>query len=281
MHKKENAIYLNSMDHDAWQGISVARISFRKNDFQDSHRDEGHTFHILEQGTVDIEIDFKQYQICAPAVVYMHPDQVHRMIHFENITICSLSVKDEHLTPGSLQLLEDLAPVEPLLLTAENRHLLSDIFALCLHFFTKKKNTLHHPLLVHSCNTLVAFVISQLLEQHKPEFALSRSEIITKAFRRLLEKNYCVAKRPGDYAGQLNISTAYLNECVKNTTGTSVSQHIRDRIILEAKRRLYHTDRSVKEISFELGFDDYPYFSRLFKKATGRSAVSFRNKNHD
>ena len=48
-----------------------------------------------------------------------------------------------------------------------------------------------------------------------------------------------------------------------------------------AKRLLYHTDKSVKEIAFELGYDDYPYFSRLFTKSTGMSALTFRNKRHD
>ncbi len=211
----------------------------------------------------------------------MHPTQVHRIIHFENITICSLSVKDEHLDPGSVKMLEDIIPAEPLALTAENSRTLFQIFELCLYFSAQKNNTLQDPLLKHSCNTLVSFIISQFPEQQKPEAALSRSETITRAFRRLLEKNYHMVKRPGDYAQRLHISTAYLNECVKNATGIPVSQHIRDRIILEAKRRLYHTDQPVKEISFALGFDDYPYFSRLFKNGTGMSALSFRSKNRD
>ncbi|HEY1053960.1 MAG TPA: helix-turn-helix domain-containing protein, partial [Emticicia sp.] len=97
----------------------------------------------------------------------------------------------------------------------------------------------------------------------------------------LLERNYSQLKRPADYAQQLNISTPYLNECIKETTGHSVSYHIQQRIILEAKRLLYHSDKSVKEIAADLGFDDYPYFSRLFTKATGMSALAFRNKNLD
>ena len=73
-------------------------------------------------------------------------------------------------------------------------------------------------------------------------------------------------KRPTEYADTLNISSDYLNECVKNTTGNSVSYQIQQRIILELKRLLYYSDKSVKEISFEPGYEDYPYFSRLFTK---------------
>lgn len=281
MSKNNQNIPVNSMDDDACQGISIDKISMEKADFTHSHRDEGHTFHIVEKGTVHIEIDFNKYEISAPSVVYMHPNQVHRILDFENITICSLSLKDENLNPDYLKLLEEITPTKPLELNDENNLILSDIFDLCLNFSIQKNNKLHYSLLKDSCNTLVAFLISQFMDQTKPEANLSRPEIITKAFRQLLEKNYITSKSPGEYAERLNISTSYLNECVKNTTGSSVSQYIMDRVVLEAKRLLYHTDKSVKEISFELGYEDYPYFSRIFTKATGMSALSFRNKNHE
>ncbi|CAG4997664.1 HTH-type transcriptional activator RhaR [Dyadobacter sp. CECT 9275] len=127
----------------------------------------------------------------------------------------------------------------------------------------------------------VALVVSQYLEQSASSGTLARFESITKAFRKILERDFITVKKPAEYAQALNISTAYLNECVKNTTGHSVSYHIQERIILEAKRLLYHSNQSVKEIAAELGYDDYPYFSRLFSKVTGHTALSFRKKNRD
>lgn len=281
MRKNNHNIPVNLMDEDFHHGISVEKLIFEKNDFTHSHRDEGYTFHIVVKGTVHIEIDFNKYEISAPSVVYMHPNQVHRILHFENITICSLSVKDENLNPDYLQLLEEITPTEPLQLGDKNYSVLSDIFDLCLNFYIQKNNKLHYSLLKDSCNTLIAFLISQFLDHKTQEACLSRFEIISKAFRQLLETNYRTSRRPGEYADKLNISTSYLNECIKNTSGSSVSQHIQNRIILEAKRLLYHSGKSVKEISFELGYEDYSYFSRIFTKATGMSALSFRNKYHD
>jgi len=129
------------------------------------------------------------------------------------------------------------------------------------------------------CNTLVALVTSQFLEQTKPAEKQSRFEMITRAFRELLERDYMSVKRPAGYATKLNISVPYLNECVKETTGNSVSHYIQARIILEAKRLLYHSEKSVKEIASTLGFDDYAYFSRLFSKSTGVTPLAFRDKN--
>lgn len=281
MNKKEKAIPLNAMTDLDRIGISIDRISFEKSDFKHSHRDEGYTFHMVEKGTVHIEIDFNRFEIRAPSLVYMHPSQVHRILHFEHITICSLSVKDENLNPEYLTLLDQLAPTKPLYLEEKTNSTFLAIFDLCLNFSTQSNNRLHYSLLKDSCNTLVAFMISQFLGKDKTQGSLSRFESMAKAFKELLEKNYRICKSPGRYAEKLNISTAYLNECIHHTTGFSVSQHIRERIILEAKRLLYHTDKSVKEISFELGYDDYPYFSRIFKKSTGMSPLAFRNKNRD
>ena len=128
---------------------------------------------------------------------------------------------------------------------------------------------------------MVGLVISQYMEQVKPLDKLSRMEVVAKTFREALERHFITAKRPAEYAAQLNISAPYLNECVKATTGHPVSYHIQQRVVLEAKRLLYHSDASVKEIAGELGYDDYPYFSRLFTKVAGMSALAFRNKNRD
>jgi AraC family transcriptional activator of pobA len=150
-----------------------------------------------------------------------------------------------------------------------------------MRFSERKTDKLYHSLLKDSCNALVALVTSQYLALAQPADRLSRFEIITKAFRELLERHYINDKRPAAYAQKLHLSTPYLNECVKTATGYSVSHHLQQRVILEAKRLLSHSDRSVKEIAASLGYDDYPYFSRLFTKVAGMSALSFRNKNLD
>ncbi len=96
-----------------------------------------------------------------------------------------------------------------------------------------------------------------------------------------MEKDFKKVKNPAEYAKLLNISTSYLNECVKATTGKSVSTHIQQRIILEAKRLLFHSSRSVKEIAGELGYDDHSYFIRLFVKIVRSTPIVFRDKNRE
>lgn len=256
-----------------------------------AHRHNTHTFHLLLKGTVTIDIDFQQYRMEPHSVIYIHPDQVHRTTAVDEVTVVSLAITNENLNPEYLTLLEDLGPVEPLQLTPELNSLIAEAISLCLHLFEPGANglrsagprsaKLHNSSRKDACNTLVALILSAYVKHTKSTDKLSRFDLVTKAFRRHLDRSFTTTKRPADYAHSMNLSTAYLNECVKRTTGQSVSHHIQQRVILEAKRLLCHSDQSVKQIAAELGYDDYPYFSRLFTKATGMTALAFRAKNRD
>lgn len=153
--------------------------------------------------------------------------------------------------------------------------------SLCIQFSERKQEKLFNSILKESCNTLVTLVISQYLAQSKNTDSHSRFELITKSFKSLLERDFVKIKSPGAYAECLNISTPYLNECVKTVTGNPVSFLIQQRVILEAKRLLCYSDKSIKEIAAELGYDDYSYFTRLFVKVTGMTPLNFRAKNLD
>ena len=272
------------------EGIAVEKIELHPSDLVNinahekgnlAHRHDGHSFFLLESGTVQIQIDFEAYTITPWSIIYIHPDQVHRTESSESITVSSLVITDENLNVEYLKLLDDISPAKPLKLTKEVFSVLSESSSLCIKFSERKTDRLYHSLLKDSCNALVALILSQYLAVAKGTDKLSRFEVVTRAFRKILEHDYCTSKRPADYAEKLHISTPYLNECVKNTTGFSVSYHIQQRVVLEAKRLLYHSNRSVKEIAADLGYDDHPYFSRLFNKVAGMSALAFRNKNRD
>ncbi|SEW45159.1 helix-turn-helix domain-containing protein [Chitinophaga arvensicola] len=291
MRKKTTSIPVNVKADESGIGISIERMSAKDLPAADkaiidafiasgqSHREDGHSFFLLEEGSVSIEIDFQQHKIPRSSVLYMHPNQVHRITAFKNVVVSSWSINNEHLRPEYLALLESIVPAKPLVLNKETFSLFSEAVSLGIKFSERKEDKLYQSLLRDSCNALVALVISQYLDEAGSTGKPSRFQVITKAFREMLERNYNTGKRPTAYARELNISVPYLNECVKNTTGYSVSYHIQQRVILEAKRLLFYSDRSVKEIATELGFDDYPYFSRLFTKTTGMTPLTFRNKN--
>lgn len=287
MRKNKQPIPVNNMIDARDPGITIERLSMSDllslmANFEvdkEVHRHDGHSFFIVETGEVKLQIDFEDYTILGPSIMYVNPDQVHTTSATDDVIIISLALSNENINPNYLKLLADIAPAKPLALDEEVFGILSDTASLCLKLYTRKVDKLYHLLLKDSCNALVGLIISQYLGIAKSTDKLSRFEIVTDAFRMLLEQDYVTNKRPAAYAQKLNISTPYLNECVKNVTGQPVSYHIRQRVVLEAKRLLCHTSQSVKEIAVALGYDDYPYFSRLFAKVTGLTASAFRIKN--
>lgn len=97
-------------------------------------------------------------------------------------------------------------------------------------------------------------------------------------FLMLLESNYLQVRNIDFYAGKLDISSKRLNQVLKDKLGKTGTQIIHDRIILEAKRLIIHSEHTIKEIAYELGFSDRPYFSRFFKKQTGQTAEEFQKQ---
>lgn len=101
-------------------------------------------------------------------------------------------------------------------------------------------------------------------------------------FMMLLEENYQQERNADFYAGKLGLSSKRLNQILKEKLDKTGMQLIHDRIILEAKRKIIHSENTLKEIAYDLGFTDRPYFSRFFKKQTGVSPEDFQKqaKNH-
>lgn len=76
-------------------------------------------------------------------------------------------------------------------------------------------------------------------------------------------------------AEKLALSTNSLYRLVKEYSGTSPKDFFTNRLMMEAQRKLRYSDLSVKELAYELGFNDPDYFSRLFKKSTGKNVSDF------
>jgi AraC-like DNA-binding protein len=104
----------------------------------------------------------------------------------------------------------------------------------------------------------------------------TRGQLLARRFKGALEKNFITINQTIDYARMLRVTERALNEATREALGSTATQLIRERVMLEAKRLLLHSDISIAEIAERLGFDDPAYFSRCFKKHTSRSPIEFR-----
>ena len=110
-------------------------------------------------------------------------------------------------------------------------------------------------------------------QQDKPD----KDELMER-FRQLIDQHFLDLHKPSDYASLLAVSPDTLTRRCSKYFRKSPSQLIQERLILEAKKQLHLTRQSIKEIAYNLKFQDEFYFSRVFKKFTKVSPQTFRDK---
>ncbi|MER2998803.1 AraC family transcriptional regulator [Pontibacter populi] len=92
----------------------------------------------------------------------------------------------------------------------------------------------------------------------------------------LVEENYVQHKPISFYADALDITPKHLNSLCRQYLQTTVADMQNARLLLESKRLLYFSSLSVKEIGYQLGFEDDSYFVRFFKRWAGTTPMQFR-----
>lgn len=111
------------------------------------------------------------------------------------------------------------------------------------------------------------------------------SQRISHLFLELLERQFPIEyprqrikfRSPSDFSTQLSIHVNHLNRAIKHTTEKTTSEIIAERILLEAKILLKHTEWNISEIAFSLGFTEVTHFNNFFKKHLGINPSQFKN----
>lgn len=235
-----------------------------------AHRDDYYIVAILTDGSAALEVDFERIELKAGEIMIVSPCQVHGKPEGE--VWCAdgwmLAFTPEFLCEGEMRALDEYSisphPLNP------GEDVVNDLVTLCSMF---EKN---------SADTKIAGAIAMAIKKivlsaagNAEKGVMCRYKSITLSFRKLLDKNLVQEKSPAAYASMLNISEVYLNEAVKGTTGLSVGAYLRARVIVEAKRLLTYTSMTAKEVAYSLGYEDYAYFSRFFRKYVGVSPSGY------
>ncbi|MCB0154474.1 MAG: AraC family transcriptional regulator [Anaerolineae bacterium] len=99
-------------------------------------------------------------------------------------------------------------------------------------------------------------------------------------FQQFINQHYLTIKTVEAYAQLLNVSPDYLGQTVKEVTGKTPSNLVRERILLEAKKLLIYSELSVAEIADYLGYSEPTHFGRFFRRYTGVSPLAWRQRQH-
>jgi AraC-like DNA-binding protein len=277
-----NKIPVHNIQEHALSGITLRRVlnDSLTSSFNHLHRDNHYLFIIHEKGENRCFIDFTEYTVRDAAVVCILPGQAHYgVIGREGLSVWALAtdavfVKNEwkDIFDGVL-LFGNIAVPD-----GETMNDLKSCVALLNRRMRSDDPELRQDIVVPLTTSLIG-MFAEIYRNRQPAAVGRSPETIALRFKSLLRAHLPAKKKPSQYADLLHISPSYLNEAVKKATGFTAGYRIRHEIVLEAKRLLFHTDMSVKEIAFELGYEDCAYFTRLFTGVSGMSPVQFR-KNY-
>ncbi|HET9058124.1 MAG TPA: helix-turn-helix domain-containing protein [Chitinophagaceae bacterium] len=122
---------------------------------------------------------------------------------------------------------------------------------------------------------------ARLKTQQQPEAAAvlkdNKEPFILQKLKDAIEENFKTKHAPSDYAEMLYITPKALAKITKSYFNKTLSSLINERIIIEAKRELYLTNKTIKQIAYELGYEDEYYFSRFFKVNADVSPQVYRD----
>ncbi|MHC0444781.1 AraC family transcriptional regulator [Flavobacterium sp. 3-218] len=267
-------------------GISIVNMEDKEvenHDISIPHRDNHCQLMLALNGTFKLNLDFENVEFSAPALLCVFPEQVHHIIDVKDPKGWMISFDPSLVSTEILQLLETKID-NPFLLQHESNFCQQLAILMNLIEKVQLENTNNYTqksihFLFNALLSLISGELVSTISVYKEKE--NRSIIIKETFIKLTKEHFKTWKQPAQYASALSISPSHLNDTVKSLTGSPVSIHIQEASIMEAKRLLYFTDKNVKEIAYEVGYDEPVYFGKLFKKVTKLSPLEFRKKFRD
>lgn len=277
-------IPLHSLSDRTNLGLEIHRINAMKSSEvagYGAHRDDHYIFIFQQSGSSKMMVDFQEVSFEGCVIFCILPGQVHHSNSAVNSIGWFIATDLASLDDTYRSIFEDyMAHPEPVPVSNITADILDKSISLLAEMLHNPEDLPFQQAALRSMVQVCAGSFAAVFQRHKQQYAKgnSRPVIISNTFKKMVLENFKTLKSPAEYAEALNITPSYLNEVVKNITGFSVSYWIQREVMMEAKRLLYYTDLNIKEISFQIGYSDPTYFSRLFQKVTGTYPVAFRKE---
>ncbi|TDE15598.1 AraC family transcriptional regulator [Dyadobacter psychrotolerans] len=271
---------------DSPYGVLVARMLPEniteevREDIATPHRHDYYSLIFFETGQASLLVDFQSIDLKSATMLLLRPGQVHQTEAANNVSGWIMFFNGQIIDQKArLAIEQSLQNTILLNLTQEDLPEVSRLLNSISTAIEEERPGKFHIQFLQSLLNAFFYKTAGILysqEAGNVEKHPTRAVEIARGFSQLVKEHYKTLKRPADYAYKMNITVSYLNDTLKAVTGFSSTYIIQQEIIGEAQRLLFYTSKSVKEIAFELGYQDYKYFIRQFGKATHSTPLGFR-----
>lgn len=242
------------------------------------HRHSYYTVLLIKEAEGKHVIDFNEYAFKPRQVYFVAPGQIHQVVEEKKplgyVILFTPGFLAENHIPcyfiDDINLFNDHGSSPPLNV---NEAEFIQLTAYCEEMLKIQHSELKYKELAIS-SYIKLFLIQGnnvcTLKNDNPQNQEAINSIL-KNFKNLVNQKYSEWHQTTDYAAELNVTPDYLNRVIKSLTGKTAKEFIQARIITEAKRLLYFSEMSAKEIGYNLGFSEPANFSAFFKKNAGFS----------
>lgn len=231
-----------------------------------------------------IQVDFQKFAMKTDALLFINPKVVlkpcetvdGRLIHFNRDFYC-VEIHDQEVACDGI-LYNNVFEV-PFIALNESQS--TEIQAILKEVLSEMEN--EDASTEEMLRTLLKLIILKSIRIWKQQHHLAENDQqadvqFLRRFSKLVEQHYKTLHSVADYAELLFVTPKNLSKKIGLLSKSTPNDIIKDRIILESKRLLAHTNMTVKEIAHSLNYEDDAYFVRFFTKNTGISPVSFRKQ---
>lgn len=246
------------------------------------HRKDYYLFAFVEEGNSRHWIDDVAYTVKPGHFYFTIPQQIHLkedicpMKGFVTYFNDEFLMLEENRMLRQLPIIQNPASAHELVLSPDDVAYITDVMQKMVTEFNNAGNW-HNQMLMSWLRVLVIY-LSRLYSDQFGEHCITQNYCLLKNFQQLISEHHIATHDVAAYANLLNLTPGYLNDVVKQQSGKTAISHIHSRLIVEAKRRLLHTELSVKQIAEELGFEDAAYFNRFFKRLTDATPITYRQQ---
>lgn len=252
-------------------------------DVDDFHK---HTFYEIlwtEKGESRQIIDYQEYKVRPYSLFFISPNQVHyfeewqpisggTMMFTEDFYLLNRSNKDPLF---ELSFLDNLY-ANPCIEFSEKEF--ANILQLIRQVEAEYDREQRNPSIIQAYLHILLAQVQRHIDISLPTSHSKKYLILFKQFKNELEKHFRKNQTASFYAEKLHITQHHLNLVCKSITNQTATEIIQARSILEAKRLLTFSNKSVSEIAFELNFTDGSYFAKVFKTFTHQSPADFKRE---
>lgn len=262
--------------------FSVSKVAFEKAcTITHQQQQNDYTIYWIQEGKGTYNIDFETYNFQDNVLFFLSPGQVFTVDNEQIKTAYKLTFKrdfyciqthDQEVACNGI-LFNNIYETPFVKPCEKDTKKLNFILVSLIEEFQQNETAQYDMLQAY----LKQFIINSVrVKQENHTIKEDAETRLFKDFSLLVEQNFRTLHSVTDYANRLGISPKSITKHFQKLGSKTPSQLIKNRILLEAKRLLIYTDKTVKEIAFELGFNDPAYFTRFFTKAILKSPLQFK-----